>query len=95
MCKAFDSLKWEFIFKVYECYGFNDNFIRCFKTVYNTQKSCIINNNYMSSFFKVSTGVRQGDPLSPTIFVLSMQRLANILKQDTIFKGVVIDQETF
>ena len=48
----------------------------------------------MSSFFKVSTGVRQGDPLSPTIFVLSMQCLANVLKQDTIYKGVVIDQET-
>ena len=48
----------------------------------------------MSSFFEVSTGVRQGDPLSPTIFVLSMQCLANVLKQDTIYKGVIIEQET-
>ena len=94
MCKAFDSLKWEFIFKIFECYGFGDNFMRFLKTVYNTPKCCIINNNHMSSFFEVSTGVRQSDPLSPTIFVLSMQCLANVLKQDTIYKGVVIDQET-
>ena len=54
MCKAFDSLKWEFIFKIFECYGFGDNFMRFLKTVYNTPKCCIINNNYMSSFFEVS-----------------------------------------
>ena len=89
-----DSLKWEFIFKIFECYGFGDNFMRFLKTVYNTPKCCIINNNHMSSFFEVSTSVRQGDPLSPTIFVLSMQCLANVLKQDTIYKGVIIDQET-
>ena len=47
----------------------------------------------MSSFFEVSTGVRQGDPLSPTIFALSMQCLANVLKQDSIYKGVVIYQK--
>ena len=57
MCKVFDSLKWEFIFKIFECYGFGDNFMRFLKTVCNTPKCCIINNNHMSSFFEVSTGV--------------------------------------
>ena len=91
MCNAFDSLKWEFIFEVFECYEFGDNFKHCLKTIYNTPKCCIINNNYMFSFFEVSTGVRQDDPLSPTIFVLSMQCLANVLKQDTLYKGFVLD----
>ena len=48
----------------------------------------------MSSFFEVSAIVRPGEPLSPTIFLLSMQCLANVLKQDATYKGVVIDQET-
>ena len=52
MCKAFDSLKWEFIFKVFQCYEFGDNFIRCLKTVYNTPKCCIVNNKYMSFCFR-------------------------------------------
>ena len=94
MCNAFDSLKWGFIFEVFECYGLGDNFKRCLKTVYNTPKCCIINNNYIFSFFEVSTGVRQDDPLSPTIFVISMQCLEKFLKQVTICKGVVIYQET-
>ena len=94
MCKAFDSLKREFIFQVFKCNGFGDNFIRFLKTIYNTPKCCIINNNYMSSFFEVSTGVRQSDPLSPTIFVLSMQCFANVLMKDTVYTGVVIEQET-
>ena len=57
MCKAFHLLKWEFIFKIFECYGFGDNFMRFLKTAYNTPKCYIINNNHMSSFFEVSTGV--------------------------------------
>ena len=68
--------------------------MRFLKTVYNNPKCCIIINNHMSSFFEVSTGVRRSDPLLPTIFVLSLQCLANVLKQDTIYKEVVTDQET-
>ena len=37
MCKTVDFLKWKFIFKVFECYAFGDNFIRCLKTFYNFQ----------------------------------------------------------
>ena len=45
MCKAFNSLNWKFIFKAFECNEFGDNFIRCLKTVYNTSKCSVINNN--------------------------------------------------
>ena len=45
----------------------------------------------MSSFFVVSTAVFQGDPLSSTMFELSLQCVANVLKKD---KGVVIAQES-
>ena len=69
MCKTFDSLKWTFISKVLECYGFGDKFLRFLKTVYNNPSCCIINNIYMCSFFEVPTGVRLGDPLSSTIYV--------------------------
>ena len=47
----------------------------------------------MTSFLEVSTSVQLGDPLLTTIFVLSIQCLANVLKQDTVYKGVVIEQE--
>ena len=92
MCKAFDSLKWEFIFKYLSVMDLETILYAPLKPLTISQK--VPHNNYMSSFLKVSTGIRQGDPLSPTIFVLSLQCLANVLKQDTMYQGVVIDHET-
>ena len=95
MCEAFDPLKWDFIFKVFESYGFgnylNNNWL---KTIYQFPKCRIINNNFLSQFFEILKGVRQGDPLSPAIFILCMQCLASIFKQDVIFKGVMLTNET-
>ena len=93
MHKAFDSLRWDFIFEVFQSFGFGNNFICWLKTVYNVPKCCIVNNNYLSPFFEISKGVRQGDPLSPTIFIVCMQCLSNMLEQDKTFQGVVVSQE--
>ena len=49
MCKTFDSLKWEFIFKAFRSYRFGDNYKRCLETVCNTPK-CIITCLLFSKF---------------------------------------------
>ena len=61
---------------------------------YQFPKCRIINNNFLSQFFKISKGVRQGDPLSLTVFILCIQCLANNFKPDVIFKGVMLTNET-
>ena len=66
--KAFDSLRWPFIFAMLRRYGFGNLLIKWIKVLYKNPKCRIINNNFLSLFFQVKKGVRQGDPLSLTIF---------------------------
>ena len=48
----------------------------------------IINNNFLSNPFDIRRGVRQGDPISPTLFILSIECLAISLRNDRIFRGI-------
>ena len=60
-----------------------------------TPNAVIINNNFLTRFFKVAKGVRQKDPLSPTIYVLCIEHLALMLRQSTLYKGFVIEKHCF
>ena len=68
--KVFDSLEWHFLEKCLELFNFGPNLISWVNTFYKNVKSCIINNGLCSHYFNVESGVRQGDPLSPYLFVI-------------------------
>ena len=44
----------------------------------------------MKNYFKVSRGVRQGCPLSPFLLVLAVEILAQKLRHDPDFKGIIL-----
>ena len=93
--KAFDSLKWPFIFKMLSLYGFGRTIINWIKILYKKPKCRFINDNNLSHFFDVKRGVRQGDPLSPTIFILCIEHLAEILRQSKEYQGFKINSHCF
>ena len=93
--KAFDSIEWNFLLKSLNCFGFGPNLIRWVETFYSGISSCIINNGICSADFNVTRGVRQGDPLSPYLFVLAIELIAIAIRQSKDITGITIGSTEF
>ena len=88
--KAFDSLDWVFLEKSLEQFNFGPDLIRWVRVFYSDIQSCIINNGLCSDYFSLHHGVRQGDPLSPYLFVVAVEILAIDIRNQENIKGIKI-----
>lgn len=88
--KAFDSISWDFIEKVLHIFNFGNSMKTWINTFYNGITSSVIQNGFLSDFFPVQRGCRQGDPLSPYIFLLCAEILSLMIKSNTNLKGINI-----
>ena len=86
--KAFDSINWTYLENVLEKYNFGIDFQRWFRILYNQASSVVTNGGHFSESFSLGRGCRQGDPLSPYLFLLAIEPLAMKLKLDSNIKGV-------
>ena len=89
--KAFDTLRWSFIQKALEAFNFGDRFRSFVKTMYTDIATAVINNGYTSDWFKPERGVRQGCPLSPYLFLLSVEILACKIRQNKNIEGLIFN----
>ena len=62
--KAFDSIEWNYLWEALESFNIPKSFIDMIKLLYNDIESCVKNNGTSTPYFKVSRGVRQGDPIA-------------------------------
>ena len=93
--KAFDSIEWEYMTKILRAYNFGSSFIKWFKILYTDSCSCVINNGYLSEQFHLGRGCRQGDPLSPYIFILAIEPLAMTVKNNNNIQGIKIGSDQY
>ena len=81
LSKAFDSLEWSFIRDTLVGFNFPSNLVNVIMSVVTTPSISVLWNGEITPEFNPSRGIRQGDPLSPYIFVLCMERLSLLIQQ--------------
>ena len=91
--KAFDSVDFQFLFKAISKFNFGPIFQNWISIFYNEISSCVINNNVTSTYFPIKRGVRQGDPLSPLLFILVIEIFNIKLRNSNKVNGLRFGEE--
>ena len=92
--KAFDRVEWCYMFKVLEHLNFGNYFINCVRLLYDKPRARVSTNGTVSGSFTIGCGTRQGCPLSPLIFALILEPLAQQIREDPNIMGISIRNPT-
>lgn len=82
MEKAYDRLDWGFLEKTLQDIGINQSIIGVIMACVSITTMSVLGEGANGASFNHSRGVRQGDPLSPYLFVLCMERLRHLIQQE-------------
>lgn len=81
MEKAYDRVEWPFLLYMLRSFGFSEGTVDLFYRVLSANWFSVLVNGVPSGFFRSSRGVRQGDPLSPALFLLVAEYLGRGIQQ--------------
>ena len=88
--KAYDKIRHDYLWATLEAFNLPELFINTIKSLYRNARTLIAINGVFSDSFKVTRGIRQGDPISCGIFDLGIEPLACLIRNDVNLKGITI-----
>ncbi|CAL1378948.1 unnamed protein product [Linum trigynum] len=81
MEKAYDRVEWTFLLTILEKLGFSSVWVGWIQECLRSASFLVMMNGTPSVYFTASRGLRQGDPLSPLLFVLCTEGFATLLRK--------------
>lgn len=91
--KAFDRVEHDFLFKTMHAFGIGDVFIDWLKVLYGNASTKIKVNGFFTNPILLRRGLRQGCPLSPSLYVLIIEIFALCLRTNLNIVGFLVGGE--
>lgn len=86
--KAFDRVRHAYLFETLREFGLPAGFVNIIKLLYSDLRCHVVVNGSTTDTFQYTRGIRQGCPLGPTLFVLSIEPLLTSVAGDTRIRGL-------
>ena len=83
--KAYDHINWDFLMTMMQKMGFGEKWTGWIRWCISTASFSILINGSPTGFFQSTRRLRQGDPISPYLFVLGMEAFSCLINR--VVKG--------
>ena len=90
--KVYDRVEWEFLEKIMLKLGFPVQLVNLAMSTVRTASYSVIINDEPCGYINPSRGIKQGDPLSPYLFLLCTEGLSSLLRkasEDRLVRGLL------
>ena len=85
--KAYDKIEWSFIREMLLSLNFPSNLVELIMSCLSSVSSSLLFNGGCLDPFWPSRGIRQGDPLSPYLFIICMEYVSHLIELKCVDKS--------